>query len=78
MSPQATAAARTALTDHNLNPSAIVKGGQTITLILTFDDTKVFVAEDLWDALITKYGAGKVSGATDNQARNTYRWTVTA
>jgi hypothetical protein len=76
--PQATAAARTDLTDHNRNPSAIVAGGQTVTLILTFDSTKVFVAEDLWDALITKYGAGKVTGTTDMQARNVYRWTVTA
>jgi hypothetical protein len=76
--PQATAAARTDLTDHARNPSAIVRGGQTVTLILTFDDTKVFVAEDLWDALITKYGAGKVTGTTDTQARNIYRWTVTA
>lgn len=76
MSPQATAAARTSLTDHGLNPSNIVRGGQTITLILTFDDTKVFVAEDLWDALITKFGAGKVTGATDMQAKNIYRWII--
>lgn len=76
--PQATAAARTQLTDHNLNPSNQVRGGQTVTLILTFDDTKTFVPEDLWDALITKYGAGKLSGSTDGQTRNHYRWTVTA
>lgn len=78
MCPQATAAARTDLTDRTRNPSAQVRGGQTVTLILTFDDTKAFVPEDLWDALITRYGAGKVTGTTDGQARNTFRWTVTA
>lgn len=74
--PQATAAARTDLTDHNRNPSSIVAGGQTVTLVLTFADGKVFVPEDLWDALITRYGAGKVTGATDGQARNHYRWII--
>lgn len=74
--PQATAAARTDLTVRANNPSAIVAGGQTVTLILTFADGKVFVPEDLWDALITKYGAGKVTGVTDGQHRNTFRWMV--
>lgn len=74
--PQATAAARTALTDRNNNPSGNVKGGQTVTLILTYADGKTFVPEDLWDALITRYGAGKVEGATDGQARNHYRWNI--
>lgn len=76
--PQTTAAARTQLTDRNLNKSAIVAGGQTVTLELTFADGKVFVPEDLWDALITKYGAGKVTGTTDMQAGNRFRWTVSA
>lgn len=74
--PQATAAARTDLTDHNRNRSGIVAGGQTVTLILTYADGKSFVPEDLWDALITKFGAGKVTGATDMQSNGIYRWII--
>jgi hypothetical protein len=74
--PEGTAAARTDAANRNLNPSAIVAGGQTVTLILTYADGKVFVPEDLWDALTTKFGAGKVTGSTDVQARNNFRWTI--
>lgn len=74
--PQATAAARTDLTDHNKNKSQNVAGGQVVTLILAFDTGKTFIPEDLWDALITKYGANKVIGDTDVQAGGQYRWRV--
>lgn len=74
--PQTTAQSRIDLTDHNRNPSNAVAGGQTVTLILSFDTGKVFVPEDLWDALITKYGAGKVTNVKDSNSRNMYHWLV--
>jgi hypothetical protein len=74
--PQTTANSRTDLLDHNRNPSSAVAGGQTVTLLLTFDTSKVFVPEDLWDALITKYGAGKVTNLADSNSKNVYRWLI--
>jgi hypothetical protein len=74
--PQGTAAARVDLTDHNKNKSQSVAGGQVVTLILAFDTGKTFVPEDLWDALISKYGAGKLIADTDVQAGAAYRWRV--
>lgn len=75
--PQGTAAARTDLTDHNKNKSLNVAGGQVVTLHLVFETGKTFIPEDLWDALITKYGAGKVISDTDVQAApGGYRWRV--
>jgi hypothetical protein len=50
-------------------------GGQVVHLTLVFDG-KQFVPEDLWDALITKYGAGKVTSDVDLNANGRYRWRV--
>jgi hypothetical protein len=74
--PQGTAAARADVAARNLNPSNSVAGGQVVTLELIFDTGKTFVPEDLWDALITKYGAGKVTGDTDTSGGNRFRWRV--
>jgi hypothetical protein len=78
--PQSTANARTALTDRSKNPTATVapagvgSGGKMISLTLMYE--RQFVPEDLWDALITKYGAGKVISDTDEQGMGVYRWRV--
>jgi hypothetical protein len=74
--PSDTATARGNLTDRNLNRSPTVQGGgQVVHLTLVFDG-KQFVPEDLWDALITKYGAGKVTSDVDLNANGRYRWRV--
>ena len=79
--PQGTAAARTNLTQRSTNPAPTVAtslvgsaGGQVVSLTLTYE--RQYVPEDLWDALIAKYGAGKVISDTDQQGQGVYRWRV--
>jgi hypothetical protein len=75
--PQDSATSRTNLTQRNVNPAPTVAGqGQVVSLTLVFDGGKQFVPEDLHDALIAKYGAGKVVNDADNNARGVYRWRI--
>jgi hypothetical protein len=76
--PQDSATTRTALASRsNTNPAPTVAGiGQVVSLTLVFDGGKQFIPEDLHDALIAKYGAGKVVSDQDVTAAGRYRWRV--
>jgi len=79
--PQASAAARADLVDAALNPrfNSPVAGAQVITISLTFDTGRSPNLGGLWDALITLYGAAKVTNENDrNAAPGGYRWRVAA
>lgn len=78
--PQASAAARADLVAANLNPTfnTAVAGGQTVHIALTFDTGRAPNMGGLWDALITLYGAGKVTNEADTNASGKYRWRVAA
>jgi hypothetical protein len=72
--PKDSTTTRTELLSRNVNPAPSVAGtGQIVQLTLVFDGGKQFVPEDLFDALIAKYGAGKVVADTDTVARGVYR-----
>jgi dTDP-4-dehydrorhamnose reductase len=76
--PQDSATVRTALAARtNTNAAPTVAGiGQVVSLTLVFDGGKQFIPEDLHDALIAKYGAGKVVSDQDVTAYGRYRWRV--
>jgi len=78
--PQASAAARSDLVSTALNPlnNTPVAGGQTVFIALTFDTGRAPNLGGLWDALITLYGAGKLTNEADTNAGGHYRWRVAA
>lgn len=72
--PQTAAATRTTLADRALNPSRTVGvatasgGGQVVILTLVYQGA-TYNAEDLFDALEARYGAGKVTSDRDVNAQ---------
>jgi hypothetical protein len=79
--PQTGAQARADMANRTLNPTRNVTaagsggGGQIATFVLRFAG-RDFNPEDVYDALVTKYGAGKVSSDRDVQAQGQYHLTI--
>lgn len=67
--PMTGAQMRTQLADTARNPRAAVAGGRIVTIRLNMQNV-AFVPETFYDALVTLYGAGKVSTDLDNTGRN--------
>lgn len=76
MCPLDATATRAQLADQARNPRRTVKGsGEVIDVRLVFDN-KSFVPEDLFDALETKYGAGKVTSDRDTMGHRQFVFRV--
>lgn len=73
-------ALRARLADRNVNPTQTAavptgaSGGTCVELTLVFQ--RAFNAEDIFDALVVKYGAGKVISDHPEAARNTYQFRI--
>jgi hypothetical protein len=78
--PKDSTSGRADLGAANLNPTGglAVAGGQTVTMNITFETGRSPNLTGLHDALITLYGAGKVTYDTDSVARNLFRVRVAA
>lgn len=82
--PKSSTATRTELTDRALNPIRSVAAlpnqayspGQVIFVSLVYQGVS-FVPEDLYDALATKYGAGKVQSDNDTQSMGQLAFRIT-
>lgn len=75
--PQTGTATRTDMANRTLNPSRTVPGGQVITLNLILDGV-AFEPEDLFDALETLYGSGKVRNEHEVAAGNVFHLRIVA
>jgi hypothetical protein len=71
---------RTQLTDRNLNPVRTVANGttgaQTIHIELAITSGVTFNPEDIYDALVAKYGAGKVSTDRDTTSMGQFQYRI--
>lgn len=67
---------RAQLADQARNPRRTVAGGgETVNVRLTFDN-KQFIPEDLFDALVAKYGAGKVTSDGTTMGQRQYHFRI--
>lgn len=78
--PQTGVQARVQLADRTLNPTRNVTpsssgGGQIVSVVLRYAGVN-FNAEDVYDALVAKYGAGKVSTDRDVLSQGQYQFVI--
>lgn len=74
--PKDGATTRAQLADRTLNPTRNVAGGSSVTIVLTLATGVSFNPEDVYDALVVKYGAGKVSSDRDVQSMGGYHFRI--
>jgi hypothetical protein len=71
---------RAQLADRTLNPSRNVAQGNTaatmIDVRLELTTGVTFNPEDIYDALVTKYGAGKVTTSLDTSSQGQYSFRI--
>lgn len=67
--PRDATSTRSELANRAISPIRAATGtGVVVHVALRFAGGKQFLPEDLFDALVTKYGAGKVTTDRDTQA----------
>jgi hypothetical protein len=71
---------RNQLTDRNLNPVRSVANGttgaQTVHIELALTSGVTFNPEDVYDALVAKYGAGKVTTDRDTTSMGQFQYRI--
>jgi hypothetical protein len=71
---------RAQLADRTLNPSRNVAQGNTaatmIDIRLELTSGVTFNPEDIYDSLVTRYGAGKVSTSLDTSSQGQYSFRI--